>query len=149
MALLGLHQASKIPTSRSILWFGYYNRAACRSQWLENSEIECTLGKLGWTKFRAASTISARKLKALAQKPLPTSEVLEKNAGSASKYPTVVQEAYDNMRKYPDCVILTKVGGFYELYFEQAEEFGPLLNLKVAKKKLIAGTVSMVACLAS
>jgi DNA mismatch repair ATPase MutS len=38
------------------------------------------------------------------------------------------------MRKFENCVLLTRVGGFYELYFEQAEEFGPLLNIKVAQK---------------
>lgn len=48
------------------------------------------------------------------------------------------------MRKFENCVLLTRVGGFYELYFEHAEEFGPLLNLKVAQKKTNAGPVSMV-----
>ncbi|KAM5362578.1 hypothetical protein ACJZ2D_012490 [Fusarium nematophilum] len=33
--------------------------------------------------------------------------------------------------------------GFYELYFEHAEEYGPLLNLKVASKKTNAGPVPM------
>lgn len=59
-------------------------------------------------------------------------------------YPTVVQQALTNMRKFENCVLLTRVGGFYELYFEQAEEFGPLLNLKVAQKRTNAGFVSMV-----
>src|SRR5437763_440222 len=38
------------------------------------------------------------------------------------KYPTVVLQARNNMRKFENCVLLTRVGGFYELYFEQAEE---------------------------
>jgi len=50
-------------------------------------------------------------------------------------YPTVVLQARNNMRKFENCVLLTRVGGFYELYFEHAEEFAPLLNLKVAQKK--------------
>ena len=54
-------------------------------------------------------------------------------------YPTVVLQALSNMRKFENCVLLTRVGGFYELYFEQAEEFGPLLNLKVAQKRTNAG----------
>jgi DNA mismatch repair ATPase MutS len=41
-------------------------------------------------------------------------------------------------------VLLTRVGGFYELYFEQADEYGPLLNLKVSQKKTNVGPVSMV-----
>ena len=30
-------------------------------------------------------------------------------------YPTVVQQARDNMRKFDNCVLLTRVGGFYEV----------------------------------
>ncbi|KAI9884692.1 MAG: DNA mismatch repair ATPase msh1 [Watsoniomyces obsoletus] len=58
-------------------------------------------------------------------------------------YPTVVQQARRNMRAFEHCVLLTRVGNFYELYLEQAEEYGPLLNLKVAQKKTTAGPVSM------
>lgn len=32
----------------------------------------------------------------------------------------------------------------FELYFEHAEIYGPLLNLKIAQKKTTAGPVSMV-----
>lgn len=59
-------------------------------------------------------------------------------------YPTVVLQARRNMQKFNNCVLLTRVGGFYELYFEHAEEYGPLLNLKVASKKTSAGPVPMV-----
>ncbi len=58
-------------------------------------------------------------------------------------YPTVVQQARDNMQKFDKCVLLTRVGGFYELYFEHAEKYGPLLNIKVAQKKTAAGPVPM------
>ncbi|KAK0729163.1 muts domain V-domain-containing protein [Apiosordaria backusii] len=60
------------------------------------------------------------------------------------QYPTVVQQARRNMQKFDNCVLLTRVGGFYELYLEQADEYGPLLNLKVAQKKTSAGPVSML-----
>lgn len=60
------------------------------------------------------------------------------------QYPTVVQQARRNMQKFDNCVLLTRVGGFYELYFEHADEYGPLLNLKVSQKKTNAGPVSMV-----
>lgn len=33
---------------------------------------------------------------------------------------------------------------YQKLYFEHAEKYGPLLNLKVAQKKTTAGPVSMV-----
>ncbi|KAL2270132.1 hypothetical protein VTJ83DRAFT_2316 [Remersonia thermophila] len=58
-------------------------------------------------------------------------------------YPTVVLQARRNMDKFDNCVLLTRVGGFYELYLEQAEEYGPLLNLKIAHKKTNAGPVPM------
>lgn len=59
-------------------------------------------------------------------------------------YPTVVLQAKRNMQKFSNCVLLTRVGGFYELYFEHADEYGPLLNIKVASKKTSAGPVPMV-----
>ena len=37
----------------------------------------------------------------------------QENAGPA--YPTVVQQALNNMRKYEKCVLLTRVGSFYEV----------------------------------
>ncbi|EEY18646.1 DNA mismatch repair protein mutS [Verticillium alfalfae VaMs.102] len=58
-------------------------------------------------------------------------------------YPTVLLQARRNMQRFDNCVLLTRVGGFYELYFEHADEYGPLLNLKVAQKKTTAGPVSM------
>ncbi|ORY60184.1 muts domain V [Pseudomassariella vexata] len=58
-------------------------------------------------------------------------------------YPTVVLQAHRNMQRFENCVLLTRVGGFYELYFSHAEEYGPLLNLKVAQKKTTAGPVPM------
>jgi hypothetical protein len=59
-------------------------------------------------------------------------------------YPTVVMQARKNMQKFENCVVITRVGGFYELYFDHADEFGPLLGLKVSHKKTNAGPVSMV-----
>ncbi|KAH6606585.1 dna mismatch repair [Trichoderma cornu-damae] len=67
---------------------------------------------------------------------------LEENQ-HAPAYPTVVLQARRNMDKFEKCVLLTRVGGFYEIYFEQAEEYAPLLNLKLASKKTNAGPVPM------
>jgi len=47
------------------------------------------------------------------------------------------------MQKFEHCVLLTRVGSFYELYFEHAEQYGPLLGLKVGSKKTSAGPVAM------
>ncbi|MCJ1306498.1 DNA mismatch repair ATPase msh1 [Agyrium rufum] len=59
------------------------------------------------------------------------------------KYSTVVQQARNNMLKFKSCVVLTRVGGFYELYLDQAEKYGPLLNLKVADKRTRVGAPSV------
>ena len=79
---------------------------------------------------------------AIHAEPLPAEE-------AAPAYPTVVLQARRNMQKFDNCVLLTRVGGFYELYFEHAEEYGPLLNLKVAQKKTSAGPVPMVVPISS
>ncbi|KAF2187668.1 DNA mismatch repair protein MutS [Zopfia rhizophila CBS 207.26] len=55
-------------------------------------------------------------------------------------YPPLIQQVRNNMLKFGHCVLLTRVGGFYELYFEQAEEYAPLLNLKKARKKASKGS---------
>lgn len=73
----------------------------------------------------------------------PTTPLPEEQPATPA-YPTVVLQARRNMQKFDNCVLLTRVGGFYELYFDHAEEFGPLLNLKVAQKKTAAGPVPMV-----
>ncbi|CAI5755949.1 unnamed protein product [Candida verbasci] len=39
------------------------------------------------------------------------------------------------MDQNPECVSLVQVGSFYELHFDQAEEFGQKLGIKVAYKK--------------
>jgi len=69
--------------------------------------------------------------------PLPAAQDVQ-------EYPTVIQQARNNMRRFDNCVLLTRVGGFYEFYFEHAEECGPQLNLKVAQRRTSAGPVSMV-----
>ncbi|KAI1356525.1 muts domain V [Xylaria sp. FL0043] len=102
-----------------------------------------TLPSLGSTQSRGKKTKSSVRLDDLPQglvsaEPLPD---VQDDGGPA--YPTVVLQARRNMQKFENCILLTRVGGFYELYFEHAEEYGPLLNLKVAQKKTNAGPVSM------
>ena len=74
----------------------------------------------------------------VAAEPLPIEEQ------QLPPYPTVVLQARQNMDKFEGCVLLTRVGGFYELYFEHAEEYAPLLGLKLASKKTSRGNVPMV-----
>ncbi|KAI0594459.1 muts domain V-domain-containing protein [Biscogniauxia sp. FL1348] len=90
---------------------------------------------------KTKSSVSLKELPqgALEFTPLPE---FDEDAGGPA-YPTVVLQARRNMQKFEKCVLLTRVGGFYELYFEQAEEYAPLLNLKLAQKKTNAGPVPM------
>ncbi|CCX10853.1 Similar to MutS protein homolog 1; acc. no. O13921 [Pyronema omphalodes CBS 100304] len=59
------------------------------------------------------------------------------------RYPPVINQALDNITSYPDCVLLTRVGGFYELYFTHAEQYAARLGIKLAYKKTAAGQVAM------
>ncbi|KAL4969299.1 mismatch repair ATPase MSH1 [Aspergillus stella-maris] len=97
---------------------------------------------LDQTQRRSAKTKSTLKLKDLPQGAVKL-ESYQDVVEEGPRYPTVVQGHRNNMQKFKDCVILTRVGGFYELYFEQAEEFAPLLNIKLASKKTSAGPVPM------
>ncbi|KAF2202882.1 hypothetical protein GQ43DRAFT_447827 [Delitschia confertaspora ATCC 74209] len=56
------------------------------------------------------------------------------------EYPPLIQQVRNNMIKFSHCVLLTRVGGFYELYFEHADEFAPLLNLKKSRRKPSRGS---------
>lgn len=59
------------------------------------------------------------------------------------QFPTVLQGALDNIQKYPQCVLLTRVGGFYELYFNHAEEWHQILGIKRSYKDTKLGPVAM------
>jgi DNA mismatch repair ATPase MutS len=67
---------------------------------------------------------------AIGKAPLPKVEAEDEL--QYPSYPTVLQGVRDNVARFRNCVILTRVGNFYELYFNQAEEFGPAMNLKLA-----------------
>lgn len=94
--------------------------------------------------FRGKKTKTVVKLSDLPQGVIQTESLPEQEPKNEPAYPTVVLQARRNMDKFDNCVLLTRVGGFYELYFEHADEFAPLLNLKLASKKTSAGPVPMV-----
>lgn len=100
---------------------------------------------------RARKTTITVKLSDLPQGPLrpeqTTPPAEEDEQQDAPVYPTVVLQAQHNMRQFPNCVVLTRVGSFFELYFEHAEEYAPLLSIKLATKKTNAGPVPMVRAL--
>lgn len=65
--------------------------------------------------FRGAKTRTTLKVKDLPQGALPASlpDLIDEDDGPA--YPTVVQQARNNMKKFDHCVVLTRVGNFYEV----------------------------------
>jgi hypothetical protein len=141
---------------------GIGTRAARRAVWQPLSAINASSHARVWTK--GVKTVAKVDFADLPQGPLPAKalETIPEHEGPA--YPTVIQQARNNMLKFSHCVVLTRVGGFYEvsqvaicisrfvthamqLYFEQAEEYAPLLSIKLAKKKTNAGAVPMVSSL--
>ncbi|OSX67715.1 hypothetical protein POSPLADRAFT_1129366 [Postia placenta MAD-698-R-SB12] len=40
----------------------------------------------------------------------------------------------DNLARFPHCILLTRVGQFYESYFDQAQEVAHLLNIKLTQR---------------
>lgn len=47
----------------------------------------------------------------------------------------VAKHMYKTAQKYPDHVVLTQIGGFYELAFDQADTYGPMIGLRVVQRK--------------
>jgi hypothetical protein len=53
----------------------------------------------------------------LPQGILPMKKTDVPDVGDEPAYPTVVQQARNNMRKFSHCVVLTRVGSFYEVSY--------------------------------
>ncbi|CCJ31510.1 unnamed protein product [Pneumocystis jirovecii] len=58
-------------------------------------------------------------------------------------YTQLLDQVLYNQKKYSNCVVLTRVGGFYELYFSQAEKYASLLHIKLTHKETKSGPVPM------
>lgn len=93
--------------------------------------------------IRGAKTKTIIKASDLPQGALPPLPPDEIQAASPKTYPTVLQQHLNNVRKFSDCIVLTRVGDFYEMYFDQVEEYAPLVNLKKAKRATVLGDVPM------
>ncbi|KAI5786397.1 muts domain V-domain-containing protein [Peziza echinospora] len=127
---------------RQLLWRNTsINRSASpllARSWANGSRAPLQPPSIVWT--RGAKRQSKKMLSELPQgiialEPLPSAQ--------EPKYPPVIEQARANMNKLPNNVLITRVGSFYELYFEHAEQIGPLLNLKVSQKRAGPTSVSM------
>lgn len=78
-------------------------------QWLSwrqtKSKVHC----------RGAKTKTTVQLKELPQGILETNNSVQVREQDGPAYPMMIQQARNNMRKFADCVLLTRVGGFYEV----------------------------------
>ena len=92
---------------------------------------------------RGAKTTTRVKVQPLPQGLLPALPPHERDDEPAPTYPPVIQQHLNHVKKFSDCVVLTRVGNFYEMYADQAEEYGPLMNLKVAQRRTSLGPVAM------
>ena len=89
------------------------------------------------------------KASSLPQGVLPALPPDESDKAPTKTYPTVLQQHLNNVRRFKDCVVLTRVGDFYEMYFDQVEQYAPLVNLKKAKRATLLGDVAMAGFQAS
>ena len=64
---------------------------------------------------RGVKTKTIQKLDELPQGLLEGEDSLKNDEDDGPSYPAVVQQAWNNMQKFRDCVILTRVGNFYEV----------------------------------
>lgn len=97
---------------------GYGENVACarfRAHWtgwrFRGRPIRC--GARTW--IRGAKSRAKLKLGDLPQGALASEAHTEDQKDDPPAYPTVVQQAKNNMRKFDNCVLLTRVGGFYEV----------------------------------
>ena len=65
--------------------------------------------------LRGVKSKATTKLKDLPQGVLEGKEVLPSDEDEGPSYPAVVQQAWNNMQRFEDCVVLTRVGNFYEV----------------------------------
>jgi len=99
--------------------------------------------------IRGAKRKTNVKLDDLIQGVLPALPKLKADAPPEKVYPPVLQQHLNNVRKFSDCIVLTRVGDFYELYFDQVDQYAHLVNLKKAKRATVLGDVAMAGFQAS
>ncbi len=77
-----------------------------------------------WPGLKSATKIHGRGAKSRATVPLrdlqhdgdEVRQPLQESKDDSPGYPAVVQQARNNMRKFENCVLLTRVGSFYEVH---------------------------------
>lgn len=90
--------------SSSVVWTGLRSRGPpprCSTRmWIRGAKSKATL-----------------KLDDLPQGAIAINVHIAEKKDDTPAYPTVVQQAKNNMRKFDNCILLTRVGGFYEVQY--------------------------------
>ncbi|KAE8256357.1 hypothetical protein A4X13_0g2700 [Tilletia indica] len=73
----------------------------------------------------------------------PEVPLLHELGAEGQAWPPLAKEVLINMARFPGCILLTRVGGFYESYFSQAPELAALLSIKLASRTWGGRTVGM------
>lgn len=59
------------------------------------------------------------------------------------EWPPLAKDVLSNLVRFPGCILLTRVGGFYESYFEQAPLLAGMLSIKLANRSWGGRSVPM------
>ncbi|CEH13402.1 DNA MISMATCH REPAIR PROTEIN MSH1, MITOCHONDRIAL [Ceraceosorus bombacis] len=57
--------------------------------------------------------------------------------------PNLARSVLADMQRFPGCMLLTRVGGFYESYFDQAPQLSNMLGIKLAQRLWGGRTIAM------
>ena len=81
------------------------------------ASLDCQIWKrnLSYIPQRGAKSSTKIKVNDLPQGMLESDRVLEEPEDGGAAFPMMIQQARNNMRKFEDCILLTRVGGFYEV----------------------------------
>ena len=82
--------------------------------------------------YRGAKSKSTVKFEELPQGVLEPALSTAEHDDEGPAYPTVIRQARNNMRKYDNCVVLTRVGSFYEVWHLTISPNLPILMLFTA-----------------
>ncbi|KAM0790603.1 hypothetical protein ACM66B_004468 [Microbotryomycetes sp. NB124-2] len=88
----------------------------------------------GTTAPAARLTKLTRMEQVLPEEPQDTADEVDEATATSSAMSTLETSIRKDMAKYPDALLLTQVGSFYESYFEQAPLVSKLLGIKLTSK---------------
>ena len=76
-----------------------------------------------WPQYqsRGAKSKSTIRIRDLPQGMLDGGLSAQEGPSDDPVYPTVIQQAKMNMRKFENCVVLTRMGGFYEVRWQRSK----------------------------